>query len=320
MAVVAGIDEAGYGPLLGPLVVSGVAFQVPEALAETSLWDVLKQSVTRRPSAKDLRLPILDSKKLYATKAGLGALERAALVLLRTRGRQAPTLRRLLAVVAPRSADELSFYPWYGALDTALPVCCAEGEIATRANAVRRDLAAQGVRLEGVFCEPVPEGHFNRLVHTTRNKATVSLGVVLRIVQQILTRAEGAPAFIHVDRQGGRAHYRQPLMLAFPECDLRIIEESETRSAYELTRARVRCRLDFVVSGEDHHLPVALASIYSKYLRELFMAAFNAFWAGHVADLQPTAGYYTDGRRFLRDIAGAITRLGIDRNLLVRSR
>ena len=65
MAIVAGVDEAGYGPLLGPLVVTGVAFRVPDAVAEASLWDVLRGSVTRRASAKDLRLPILDSKRLY---------------------------------------------------------------------------------------------------------------------------------------------------------------------------------------------------------------------------------------------------------------
>ena len=64
--------------------------------------------------------------------------------------------------------------------------------------------------------------------------------------------------------------------------------------------------------------PIALASIFSKYLRELLMARFNAYWAGHVDDLRPTAGYYQDGQRFLRDIEPAIGRLGVDRSQLVR--
>ncbi|MFH0982315.1 MAG: hypothetical protein V2A79_12350 [Planctomycetota bacterium] len=320
MAIVAGIDEAGYGPLLGPLVVTGVAFQVPDDSAELGLWEMLKASVTRRPSAKDLRLPILDSKKLYATKAGLGNLERTALVMLSTSGHRPSTFRQLLKLVAPQALDDLSCYPWYDAFDVPLPLRCAEAEIATRANAVRRDLAARGVRLVGVFCEPLLEGHYNRLVAGVRNKAVVALGVVLRVVQHFLSRAGTQRVVIHVDRQGGRAYYRRPLMSAFPDYPLRIVEETGTRSAYELSGATACHPIAFVTHGEDRHLPVALASIYSKYLRELFMGAFNDFWARQVQRLRPTAGYYTDARRFLRDIEAAVQALRIDRGLLVRAR
>ncbi len=76
----------------------------------------------------------------------------------------------------------------------------------------------------------------------------------------------------------------------------------------------------FVQEGEKHHMSIALASIYSKYIRELFMRAFNAFWRKHVPTVSETAGYYTDGQRFLREIEAAITRLGVDRNQLVRAR
>jgi len=59
----------------------------------------------------------------------------------------------------------------------------------------------------------------------------------------------------------------------------------------------------------------------SKYLRELFMKLLNRFWTDRVgAHLVPTAGYYTDGQRFLADIADALRTLDIDQALLVRSR
>ena len=45
-------------------------------------------------------------------------------------------------------------------------------------------------------------------------------------------------------------------------------------------------------------MPAALASMTSKYLRELAMRAFNEFWCGRVHDLAPTAGYPRDARRF----------------------
>lgn len=320
MAIVAGIDEAGYGPLLGPLVVTGVVFHVPDALAEASLWDVLRASVIQRSSAKDLRLPILDSKRLYSSKAGLGALERAALVTLKTAGRQATTFRRLLKLLAPSAVEELATYPWYREFDADLPLTCSEGEIATRANAVGRDMNSNEVRLLGVYCEPLLEGHYNRLVAKVRNKAAVALGLVLRIVQRILSCGGTESVYIHVDRQSGRTRYRAQLMSAFPTYHLRIVEETEVRSAYELTLETGCHRLDFVTGGEDRHLPIALASIYSKYLRELFMRAFNDYWAQQVGGLKPTAGYYTDGKRFLGDIEGAVESLRIDRSLLVRTR
>ena len=123
-----------------------------------------------------------------------------------------------------------------------------------------------------------------------------------------------------IDRQGGRERYGPALMTSFADYHLRIVEECESRSAYELVHEPTRHRVEFVAGGEDLHLPIALASIYSKYLRELYMSAFNAWWGGQVSGLRPTAGYYTDGQRFLRDIAPALARLRIDRDWLVRCR
>jgi hypothetical protein len=65
---------------------------------------------------------------------------------------------------------------------------------------------------------------------------------------------------------------------------------------------------------------VALASMLSKYLRESLMRRFNAFWAGHMPEVAPTAGYYNDGTRFLRDIDSKRRQLGIADEELIRSR
>jgi hypothetical protein len=58
----------------------------------------------------------------------------------------------------------------------------------------------------------------------------------------------------------------------------------------------------------------------SKYLRELSMAAFNAFWQRHVRDLKPTAGYPVDARRFRQQIATVQAELGIEDQQLWRAR
>ena len=43
-----GIDEAGYGPNLGPLVMTAVACRTPEKHADGCLWRVLRQAVRRQ--------------------------------------------------------------------------------------------------------------------------------------------------------------------------------------------------------------------------------------------------------------------------------
>ena len=134
LAIVAGIDEAGYGPLLGPLVVSAVAFEVPDQDADACLWEALSASVTRAPGRHDLRLPVLDSKKLFHRDKGIGTLERTALAMWQSAKPATATFRSLLDRVAPECVEHLDGYPWYAGFDPALLVDTDPGIIATQAN------------------------------------------------------------------------------------------------------------------------------------------------------------------------------------------
>jgi len=192
-------------------------------------------------------------------------------------------------------------------------------DLATQRNALLSDLAATGIRFRGVWSEVLPEGHFNRLVANTHNKAVVLFGLTVRLIQRIADDLGPRPLRVWVDRQGGRTGYRRPLMTAFEDARLEVVEESRERSSYRLTRRTAPWMVRFVQKGESHHLPIALASIFSKYLRELLMGCFNRYWTVHVPDLRPTGGYYQDGQRFLSDIGGAVSRLGVQREWLVRS-
>jgi hypothetical protein len=77
--------------------------------------------------------------------------------------------------------------------------------------------------------------------------------------------------------------------------------------------------VSFEVRAESY-LPAALASMASKYLRELAMAALNAFWSARVPGLRRTAGYPQDASRFKSDIAAAQAELGIDDRMLWRAK
>jgi len=65
-------------------------------------------------------------------------------------------------------------------------------------------------------------------------------------------------------------------------------------------------------------MAVALASIFSKYVRELFMHLENQYWLQFVPSLKPTAGYYTDALRFLSQIADVRKKEAIQDNILIR--
>ncbi|MCL2329720.1 MAG: hypothetical protein FWC56_00275 [Phycisphaerae bacterium] len=334
VVTIVGIAEAGYGPLLGPLVVSATAFDVPRSFFESAknpahgpnLWKLLSRSVCKKPSKKNPRLAVADSKQLHgkgtSTRYGISLLERAVMTFLALADRQPSQLMGLLRIVCPDVVDHLRRYPWYeqereqAAL--ALPVECSADDVLVQRNALASDLAAQGVRFRGVWVEALCEGHYNDQVRVTRNKATVLFHHNMRLIHRIAERLPGRPLWIWADRHGGRASYLRPLMNAWPDGEFEVLEESPERSGYQIMRGGVPWTIRFLVEGETHQLPIALASIFSKYIRELFMICFNRYWCGQQPDLRPTAGYSQDGQRFLADIEALLTKMSIDRHLLVR--
>lgn len=320
--VVMGIDEAGYGPILGPLVVSAATFQMPRPVASSCLWKVLADSVASSSTARDGRVVIQDSKKLFHRKDGLGRLERSVLsaVAAWSSGELPMTMSELIARLSPDCDGFLQDYAWYETSAARLPRAADEGAVRIAGAMFARDMAARGVRLAGLASEILPEGHFNRLVEMTRNKASALFGLVLRLIQRAANANPQSNMLVFVDRQGARGHYGALLMQAFEDRKLRVLEEGDEESAYDLVGSRNVWRIRFSQSGESKHLPVALASMMSKYIRELFMERFNDYWRQFDSALAPTAGYYEDGLRFLRDIEPHARRLGIEQKRLVRQR
>jgi len=101
---------------------------------------------------------------------------------------------------------------------------------------------------------------------------------------------------------------------------LRIVQEGDRTSVYELRTGGRMVRLSFEVEADDLYLPVALASMVSKYIRELLMECMNEYFVGMNASLKPTAGYWKDGQRFVEDLRKHLPALEIDGHRLIRSR
>jgi ribonuclease HII len=317
MAILAGIDEAGFGPLLGPLVVSSSVFQTREDLSAADMWQVLRRSVGKTRTRLAGRLLIADSKKAYKRTEGVGHLERSVLASLAGLSKEPPDLTELVKCLCPDCLPRLLAYPWFQKLSSRrLPSGSPDLRIA--AKVFGQDMAEAGVKLADLRSCCLDVAYYNTLMEQVKNKSSVLFGTTTLLIQHVLDLTRDESIHIAIDRQGGRVHYREPLLRSFPNMSLRIIEETEEKSAYEM-RAGSRCMtLSFEVAADDRHLPVSLASMVSKYIRELLMDSMNEYFIALNPALKPTAGYWQDGLRFLADLQTHLPNVRIDSHQMVR--
>ena len=151
------------------------------------------------------------------------------------------------------------------------------------------------------------------------SKGTLLSHCTLELVAEVLRPLGDESIRVLCDKHGGRDRYAGLLGEHFPDWLIETRAEGRSWSSYQFGPPQRRVEFGFQAKGESH-LPAALASMTSKYLRELAMRPLNEFWARRVERLRPTAGYPVDAARFMADIASARTQLGIEEDMLWRVR
>ena len=319
MAYLIGMDEAGYGPNLGPLVVSASVWRVPDEHLHADLYDVLAAVVTAKATATDRRVAIADSKLLYQPRGGLSRLERGLLITLAALGRKADCWQAVWNSLDADEAGHRHELPWYAEYDCPVPIDHNGELLADDAREFREGLARCGVELIGLASRAVFPPQFNRLVAEYDSKAEALSQTTLELACNLLEPLGDGPIRVVCDKHGARNRYARLLQQQWPDVLVEVHGESRAESVYRLGPARRRVEFCFRTKG-DRLVPPALASMASKYLRELAMKAFNAFWCAQVDGLRPTAGYPTDAKRFRAEIEPALAGLGIAEHDLWRCR
>lgn len=339
----AGIDEAGYGPMLGPLCVGAATLRLDSFAPEASvpdLWELLCSAVGK--AKRDFapknggRIPIADSKVLKLgnstkTKHPCTYLELAVLAFLAA-GHPDHDFPRTDLELFDRLGVSLGTredaHPWYTEPDPVpLPLGVKTSQLQIAANALSRAMGKAGVSLAGLSVRTIDEQEFNGMIRERGSKAaatSTALAEHLKVIRDLAheSRPSGEPnesdatpsVRIVADRHSGRLDYRGPITRAWPGVPFSTIEQSPRASVYAVDKAD--CRVLLMSEAENRHLPVALASMAAKLVRELAMARFNTYWAARMPELKPTAGYVTDARRWLIDAEPVLSKA--DRRAMVR--
>ena len=315
-----GTDEAGYGPNLGPLLVAATVWEGPPEASVDSLPALLAPISDSQwnPDAETLKAPLADSKELYQPGGSLAALEYGLLAALRIAGEQPSSWREIWKALAPRAEQEFTSSPWLADYNESLPLDAEPSVLQALSETFERGLQQADVRRRVIRATALFPAEFNNQVEQLQSKGGLLSLTTLKLIQPLLDSLPEGDVLIGCDKHGGRNQYAGFLQHVFG-CWAETVIESRAQSIYRWGPPEKRVEIRFTAKGEAFP-PAALASMTAKYLRELAMRAFNAFWRKEIPALRPTAGYPQDARRFKKEIEEVQKQLEIDDWILWRNR
>ncbi len=335
-----GLDEAGLGPNLGPLVITATVWetplawwpsstqgQIPQSLnaASSKFWEFQSSAITQTTSREETRLHIADSKAVYSTSRGLDSLAASVNGLLHLwhdtvsqdnvchEGVTSPcknlpaSIGELIELVEQSSVAKHQINeiiePWFADLK-AIPLPGQQlnpVQESAISNWLNVCCEAQ-IELTAIHSRVVFTPEFNRRVKSTGNKSTAVSEIAFELMQQAV----------------------QEILAIDPAAPILLLSDQHGgRKNYEALFANYfpdAWWITLPATGEgsyyladpilasfaprsESYLPVAAASLVCKYLRECCMYAFNHWWKQQLPMIKPTQGYPQDARRFREEIS-----------------
>lgn len=277
-----GLDENGMGPRLGPLLCTAVSVRASSRYR------------SGRAIAKAREVGIDDSKATSA-HGKMAAAEGIALAVVEaTTGSVPSDVDALLAAIELDGPDRLQHrcpgttraQCW--SAPVALPRFASEEDLGRGREAIRA-LRSLGLELLRVRCVYHCASLINAAKESGVNKLVLDLRAFERLSEDAwLTHGERREGRFVCGMIGGLRRYVPHMRLShrFPvlTCD-----EQRDASTYWLDGFG---EMRFEIDADASHVPVALASIVGKLVRELAVERQNAFYGEHVADLPAASGYH----------------------------
>jgi len=352
MTLLVATDEAGYGPLLGPLVIVATAWRLrPDGDLATA------EQTLRTPLRIDGigSFQIDDSKKIFKRgKASsklpdnVSSIDRITDAVAHWVSYPIPSreLATWLATIASDDFQPLITQPWFRSLADKSDVSASTAKDPTSETMVRH-WAQGGLELVGVQARIIDAASFNSMLDRSGNKADIlseaTCGLAVGLLNRTFQQADG-DVMICCDRFGGRVYYAGLVQHHCPDYHVAVINQSGQHSRYRLTaseppvdQARLQKKRtasshpmvidwSFTVNG-DNFPPVAMSSIIAKSTRERLMHLLNRYfqtetsgYPGLGENLKPTAGYTVDANRFLKEVEAYRIASGIDDRILKRNK
>lgn len=294
MQRVIGVDENGLGPRLGPLLATAATIEVRRYDREAlrALGDELGIGDSKQVSAFG-RMAHAEGLALAVAAAG-GAAPKDVDALF-----AALSIDGLLSLRAPCPDAATSRQCW-----SSLALPAFGGDLAA-GEAMLSALGRAGVRLSRVRSAIACAGVFNEWVAGGQSKLALDLHLFERLLLDGRASAQGDVTAI-CGMVGGIRRYASRLTRLG---EVAIVEETKGLSRYHASGLG---SLSFEVSADDRHLPVGLASMIGKYLRELAMARLVGFYRAHDDSLPVVSGYHDPvTRRFVDSSADLRRKLGV---------
>jgi len=269
---ITGVDENGMGPMLGPLVATAVTVEV-------------RRYDRARLRRRGLELGVGDSKQTSAF-GKMARAESLALALAERFGDRAPTDADALleafsleglAVLRGRCPDESSRSQCWSA-PIALPAF--GGELA-EGRALLKRLEGRTLEVRRVRSAVLCAGALNEAA----DRGTTKVREDLRLFEELILDARAAaPAELEAicGQVSGIRRY--------PDYFTHFENAAELGGgSYAIPEVG---EVRFEVKADDRHLPVGLASMVGKLVRELAMRRLSAFYRAHDPKLERVSGYH----------------------------